>query len=200
MTIFTSRGSDRGQAWTFDALLMLALMVGGIVYATQLLPVTDSRVVANDFAEAQLEQDSSDLLAVAAATSDLLNATVYWNDSTGRWVDANPSGMYTRVPPGHPLEEPFASVFDRRAVGYNVEVEYQTTDGESAVQRMVYQGTPGAHGVSVSTSVVIYDDTHLMNQGSNEIVADATSFYAPDIFPESRKYNVLQVRIVAWKR
>lgn len=193
------RESDRGQAWTFDALLMLALMVGGIIYATQLLPVHDSRTVANDFVEAQLEQDASDLLAVATATGDLPNATVYWNDSAGHWVDADPSGMYTRVPPGHPLEEPLTSVFDRNAIGYNVEVIYQTEAGESAVHRMVYQGTPGAHGISVSTSVVVYDDTHLTNQDGSTTLENTTNFYAPDIFPESRKYNVLHVRIIAWK-
>ena len=194
------RGTDRGQAWTFDALLMLALMVAGIVYATQLLPVHDSRAVVTDFAEAQLEQDASDLLAVSAATTDLLNATVYWNDSAGNWVHADSSGVYTRVPPGHPLEVPFSSVFDRRAIGNNVEVEYRTLVGESSVHRMVYQGTPGAHGVSVASTVVIYDDTHLVNQDDNTTVENTTSFYAPDVFPDSRKYNVVRVRIVAWRR
>lgn len=193
------KDSDRGQAWTFDALLMLALMVGGIIYATQLLPTHDNRAVAEDLVEAQLEQDVSDLLAVATATGDLRSATVYWDDTNGRWVDSGSAGVYTRAPPGHPLDIPLSSIFDTNAIGYNIEIVYQTVDGESDVHRMYYQGTPGAHGISVSSTIVLYDDTSLSSPSSQVPLVDTSNFYAPDVFQDSPKYNVIQVRIIAWK-
>jgi hypothetical protein len=191
-------GDDRGQAWTFDAILMLALMVGGVIYAMQLLPAHETRTIADDFQEAQLQQDASDLLAIAAETGALRNATLYWDDSTGQWVDANADGLYTRVPPGHPLHDGLTAVFDRNAIAYNIDVTYQTTSDESSTLRMVYQGTPGARGVSVSSTVVLHDSDNLINQGSSGTIGDSDGFYAPDIFPESEKYNVIKVRIVAW--
>lgn len=194
------RGSDRGQAWTFDALLMLALMVAGVVYAMQVVPIQEYRSVADDLAEAQLEQDVTDLLAVATASTDLLDATVYWNETGGHWVGVERAGPYTRVPTGHPLEVPLAMVFDRTAVGYNIDVVYQTDSGDSVVEPMVYQGTPGAHGVVGSASVVLYDDSYLTKVSDSIKIRNLATFYAPDVFPESRKYNVITVRITAWKR
>lgn len=196
----TSREPDRGQIWTLDALLMVALMVGGMVFALQLFPIGDSQAVEADLVEAQLEQDLTDLLAVATASNDLLYSTVYWNSSGEHWIDGDEPGPYTRVPSDHPLYEPLTMVFDRTGVGYNIDIVYGTASGELAVTRMVYQGTPGRHGVATSASVVLYDDMNLTKVNGNSKRIGSGSFYAPDIFPESRKYNVLRVRILAWKQ
>lgn len=190
---------DRGQAWTFDALLMLALMVGGVIYAMQLLPAHETRAVTDDFVEAQLQQDANDLLAIASETGALRNATLYWDDSEGQWVDARADGVYTRVPPDHPLSNGLTAVFDSNAIAYNIDVVYQTSSGDSQRIRMVYQGTPGAHGVSVASTVILYDDDYLINQGDTGTIKQSSNFYAPDIFPESSKYNVIRVQIVAWR-
>lgn len=189
---------DRAQAWTIDALLMVGLMVGGIVYALQVVPIHDDRAVTDDLIEAQLEQDLSDLLAVADASGDLRDAVVYWNDSTGRWVDAGSAGTYVRPPTGHPLREPLAG-FEARGIGYNIEIVYRTPTGDSASHRMYYQGTPGAHAVVASATVVLSDDIILSNPSENTTLGTARTFYAPDSFSHSPKYAVLRVRIIAWR-
>lgn len=189
---------DRAQAWTIDALLMIGLMVGGIVYALQVVPIHDDRAVTEELIEAQLEQDATDLLAVAGATGDLRDAVVYWNDSAGRWVDAGRDGGYVRPPAGHPLGDPLAG-FEARGIGYNIEVVYRTPTGDSASHRMYYQGTPGAHAVVASATVVVSDDTILRNQSENTTLEHARTFYAPDAFPDGPEYAVLRVRIIAWR-
>jgi hypothetical protein len=47
--------------------------------------------------------------------------------------------------------------------------------------------------------VILYDGDYLINQGDTETIKQSSTFYAPDIFPESGKYNVIRVQIVAWR-
>jgi len=84
-------------------------------------------------------------------------------------------------------------------MAYNIAVIYQTEDGSTKTKRVYYQGTPGAHAVSAQHTIVLNDDTHLTGPDSSLTVSESSTFYAPDAFPESSKYNLLQVRIIVWK-
>lgn len=191
--------ADRGQAWTLDALLMAAVMVAGVVYAASVLPASTDQAANDDEIEAQLTQDARDILAVALETGTLHNATLYWNDSAGRWSDADATGVYTTLPPGHPLEPPVRSVFTDRGIAVNLEVGVGTTGGAETAHPLLLQGAPGSHAVSVAVPVVLTDVDYLSGTGVPISLNDSTTYFAPDAFPESPKYTVLRVRLTVWR-
>ena len=190
---------DRGQALTLDAIIMAAALIFGLVTAAQIMVGNTTTTVADDLTEQQVQQDASDLLEVSNATGDLKSAITYWDDSAGRWVDSGSKGFYTTSPGGHPLEVPLKDVFGENDISYNIDVVYQNPDGTSDTYRMYYQGTPGAHAVSASFTTIVYDDTNLSGPDSSETLSSSSTYFAPDAFPYSQKYNILEVRIIAWK-
>lgn len=193
------REDNRGLYFTLDALIFAAILVAALGFAIASAPTQQTQSVAEDMAEAQLQTDAQDVLAVANGTGTLTDATVYWDDSAGRWAGSDSSGVYFRPPDGHPLETPLSQVFERNNIAYNIVIIYQTADGTTKTERVYYQGTPGAHAVSATNTVVLKDNTFLTGPDSDTTVSESSSFYAPDAFPESSKYNILQTRIIAWK-
>ncbi|MDS0243146.1 MULTISPECIES: hypothetical protein [unclassified Haloferax] len=193
------RGDERGSFWTLDAIVFAAMLIAGLIIAAQAAPTQQPQRLAADMAETQLQADAADLLAVANSTGDLRDATVYWNDDMSQFVDSGGDGYYLKPPDGHPLEVPLEEVLQRSNIVYNVDVVYQTPSGTTETERMFYQGTPGAHAVTASYTVVLYDDTSLVGPNSGKTLSEADNFYAPDAFPGGRKYNIVRVRMILWK-
>ena len=193
------RGDERGSFWTLDAIVFAAMLIAGLIIAAQAAPTQQPQRLAADMAESQMQADAADILAVANATGDLEDATIYWNDDIGHFVNSGSNGYYLKPPDGHPLEVPLKEVLQRSNIAYNVDVVYQTPSGTTETERMFYQGTPGSHAVTASYTVVLYDDTFLVGPDSAETLSEADNFYAPDVFPGSRKYNIVRVRIILWR-
>lgn len=195
---------DRAIAWTLDALLMVAVMTGGVIYAINTAPTGASEEAATNLAEAQLQSDAGDVLLVANATGNLTASTVHWNASRGAWYNSDKSGFYTTPPPKHPLQTPLADVLQQTGVAYDIAVVYQDAGYDTHTYRMFYQGTPGAHGVVASHTIILYDDTKLDWPGHDTTLGAVNSsssqtFYAPDAFPDGPKFNIVQVRVIAWQ-
>jgi hypothetical protein len=190
---------NRGLYYTLDAMLFAGLLIVAVVLAINAAPTQGSQDVAADRAEAQLQTNAQDVLAVANSTGRLKETTLYWDDSAGRWVDSGSSERYFKPPSDHPLETPLSKIFEQENIAYNIAVIYQTEDGSTETKRLYYQGTPGAHAVSAQYTTVLNDDTHLRGPDSDRTVSESSTFYAPDAFPESSKYNILQVRMIVWK-
>ena len=193
------RGDERGSFWTLDAIVFATMLIAGLIIAAQAAPTQQPQRLAADMAETQMQADAADILAVANATGDLEDAAIYWNDDAGRFVDSGSDGYYLKPPDGHPLEVPLKEILERSNIAYNVDVVYQTASGTTETERMFYQGTPGAHAVTSSYTVVLYDDTSLVGPNSGETISEADNFYAPDAFPGGRKYNIVRVRMILWK-
>jgi hypothetical protein len=194
------RNDDRGISWTLDALAMGAIMIGALVIAMQAAPTQADQSIVQDYSQAQLQQDGNDILTAASATGDLKNTTLYWDDSESTWVDAGGQSTYISPPLGHPMDRELRQIFQQDGISYNVEVQYQTVSGAYEDERIVYQGTPGQHAVVVSSHLIsIQDDTSLAGPDAGTTVSESSSFYAPDAFPASSKYNELRVYIVLWR-
>jgi hypothetical protein len=195
----TSEQTSRGSALTLDAFLAAGLLLAGLAVAISAAPAQQRQVAAADMAEAQLQTDVQDILSVANSTGALEKTTTYWDDSAGQWVDSGSSGRYFKPPDGHPLETPLTNVLRRNNIAYNVAIIYQTPEGGTSTKRAFYQGTPGSHAVSAAYTVVLKDSTHLTGPDNSMTVNESSTFYAPDAFPDSSKYNIVQVRIIAWR-
>lgn len=196
---FSLGSDDRGQALTLDSIVMSAALIFGLIYAAQIMVGNNTQTVAENLAEQQVQQDAEDLLRVSNATGGLRDSVTYWDESAGRWVGSGSKAFYTTPPPDHPIELGLTEGLRVHQISYNLEVLYQNPDGTSDVQRMYYQGTPGAHAVSSSFTMIVYDDTHLSGPDSRQTLRISSTYFAPDAFPNSEKYNVLQIRVIAWK-
>jgi hypothetical protein len=195
-----SQGRDRGITWTLDALAMGAIMIAAVLVAIQAAPIQETEAAAESFDEAQLRQDGRDILTAARETGRLRDAVLYWDDSAGTWAQAGGEQTYVTPPAGHPMKRLLRDLVQDDGISYNVEVQYRTVSGDYEDRLIVYQGTPGADAVVVeSGSIQLQDDTNLVGPDSGETVSSSSSYFAPDAYPPSQKYNVLRVNIVLWR-
>jgi len=186
---------NRGIAFTIEAVLTSLLLLSAVAFAATQLPENPGEKASDQAAKTQLQQDSTDMLAVARDRGDLKDAGLYWDDSDGNWEDASGSDPYVQPPNGHPLELPLESFYTTEGVGLNINVIYQNPDGTTGTKRMFYQGTPGPGAVVASQTVIIQDDDQLAD-GTE--VQNSVSFYAPDAFPNTNRYNTLRIQLVIW--
>jgi hypothetical protein len=179
---------------------MGVVMLMAVLIAIQAAPTQGSEALAQNYNEAQLKQDAQDVLSAAGETGRLKDATLYWDDAEGTWVDAGGDQTYVSPPSGHPMERVLKDMVQRDGISYNMVIEYRTVSGSYEDRPVVYQGTPGANGVAVASSTIqLQDDTNLVGPDSSETVSSSSSFYAPDAYPAAQKYNVLRVYIVLWR-
>ena len=195
----------RAQAHTLEAFVAAALIIGGLVFATQATAVTPlSASTSNQHIENQQEATIQGLLATSAENGDLQEAVLYWNPENGTFAGVPEQGVFVQSGPPNAFGEALnESLLDRR-IAFNVEVRYHEPDGDTSVQRMVVQGTPSDNAVSATRTVGIYNSSNLTAPGYTdrtlEDVADepGEEFYAENI-GEDQLYNVVEVRVIAWR-
>lgn len=176
------------------------LIVSGILFALNATAVTPlSASTSNQHIQNQQLTTANDLLATTAANGTLREAVVYWNTSTETFEGAD-EDYYGTGPPntfGEALNESF--LHERIAVNVYIEYWDETTKKE---QPLLYMGSPSDNAVTASRTVYLYNDTELSATGESVTVSTAAAngdFYAPDIGGGSQLFNVLEVRIVAWR-
>jgi hypothetical protein len=187
--------SDRSIMYTLDGVFMALVLMSGLLVAMSHAP--DGGDFDRQLSEMQQESDAQDLIAISAEKGSLKDATLYWDDSAGEWVNANSRGEYVTVSSSHPLSE-ILSILEDRGFAYGIIVEYLSPSGALNQIEMVNQGTPGSRAVSVSQTVTLQDDTNLYGPDSSMTVSDSSSFFAPDAF-SGPTYNILTVHLVVWR-
>lgn len=208
---FGAGDDDRGQAHTLEAFVAAILLVAGLTFALQATAVTPlSASTSSQHIENQQRAVATDLLETAADNGDLREALLYWhpgNETVERGFFDSQTGYdyYTQGGPPNALGESLDRALLDRRIAFNVYVRFHR--GESvAGQRMVYMGTPSDNAVTASRTVAVSNDTTLTAPGvenrtlsSVEPPSNGTDgFYAPGVDPGPR-YNLLEVRIVAWR-
>ena len=115
--------------------------------------------------------------------------------------------LTSQVPPtefGATLREQLGSGYN-----YNVYVAYNDS-GDIDRQRMVYQGQPGSGSARATRTVMLYNDSVLLNETGHRRTgavrnlsqveqSDFDEFYAPDSQRGSDIWNVFQVEVVVWQ-
>lgn len=180
------------------------IVVSGVLFALGATAVTPlSASTSNQNIQNQQLAIANDLLATAAANGTLRESVVYWNTSGAGFEDAGDGGYYTAGGPPTPFGDALNETFRDERVAFNVYVVHWngTTRAE---QRMVYMGSPSDNAVTASRTVTLYNDTELSAPDETSNVSEAWAandphFYAPDVAPGSELFNVVEVRIVAWR-
>lgn len=195
--------TERGQAFTLEAFVAALVLLASVAFALHVTGVTPATAsTANDQVENQHEGITAGLLDSAVANDSLRPTLLYWNDTNGAFHGASEEYYVSRSPQnttfGHQLEWAYGD----RSVRYNVHVYYESSDGDIRKQKLIHHGTPSDDAVRVVETVTVYDDDYLYDADgtpSNVTLSDSSSFYAPDVAPESPVYNVLRVEVVVWR-
>jgi hypothetical protein len=200
----------RGQAHTLEAFVAGLLVLSGVTFALGTTAVTPlSASTSNQHVGNQERAAATGVLEATEADGSLDDAVVYWNATPdaggeGEFYDANNSDgrAYASAPPnefGRVLEETFS---DRRAA-FNVAVVSFDRNGSRTRVSMVRMGVPSDDAVTASRQVALYDDTTFSSPESGNVSAAAEDpdrrFYASDVDPGNRLFNVVEVRITVWR-
>lgn len=193
---------DRGQAHTLEAFMAALIVVSGVLFALGATAVTPlSASTSNQHIQNQQLSVANDLLATTDANGSLRSAVVYWNSTRYRFYGTNETAYYTQGGPPNPFGKAINETFVAERVAVNVYVVYWEA-GARRQRLMVYMGSPSDNAVSASRSVSLYNDTELTAPGTDENVSAARAngtFYVPDAAPGNELFNVVEVRIVAWR-
>jgi hypothetical protein len=138
----------------------------------------------------------------------------YWDDGCGAVNYHNASeigyGNATGIVDGkYALGTLLNETFEDRGRPFNVIVEYHTNSskpgweaGETESTTMFRQGAPREQSVSVSYTVVLYDDQELTAPPAGDTTLEEAAecsngaFDIPDASPDSEVYNVVTVRVI----
>lgn len=194
--------SDRGQAYVLGAVGAGIIVLSAVIFAIQATAVTPLSVsTASQHVENQERALADTALTQAAENGTLRAAVLYWNPENRTFVDATAQGYLGRTPDnafGRQLER----VFNDEQIAVNVYVGF--SEGNASVQKeMIFQGNPSDNAVSASQTLVLMDRDNLQGPRSNETLNGTNptdDFYVEeDVAPNGSVYNVVEVRIIAWR-
>lgn len=200
--------SDRGQAYTLEAIIAALLIVSSLTFALQVTAVTPlSASTSNQHIENQQQASAAGVLTAAQEAGVLKDAVLYWDDreEAAQFHDAERITYYTNTNPPNEFGRILDRAFAGRGVAVNVLVYPQ---GEEDPLRMVYRGEPSDNSVTASRNVVIYDDDNLTRsdgsggmEESDTQVKNAQTFgnYVPDADPDTSVYSVVRVEVTVWR-
>jgi hypothetical protein len=204
---------NRAQAFTLEALIGSILLLTALLFASQAIVIApDSAGELDRSVQEERIQIVEDALAVGAENGDLSRLARYFNDSGDPFpagdTDQDGYASDTGIPRaaggrfGRIIHEEF------NTNRYNVELIYRDGSGNTStnqVTRVVYQGEPRGPTVSVSRTVVLYEDqtftapgnstTNLTGLGTDEYPIPNISSSDPNA---DEVYNVVEVRITIW--
>lgn len=203
--------SDRGQAYTLEALIGSILILTAVLFALNAVVITPTTAGTLDRSvqEERIGQ-AEDALAIATEEQELSHMVRYYNGTLdeGEPVPAGAQiGGYTREQ-GIPKAAAgrFGEILNRTFEGqqYNVEVIPLDDDGirdGGQTQEFFIQGDPTNQAVSASVTVVLYDDQTLTAPDARDTTladADPDTFPIENVDDDSEVYNVVEVRITVW--
>lgn len=187
---------QRAIMYTIDGLLMSLVLLTGLVVAYQIAP--SQAALEEDIDEQRLQTEFESLYDIAAAENNLKNATLYWDDSAGEWVGSNYDSHYTTPPPGHPLSS-ILSELEERGYAYSLQIEYLNSKGVSEQHTYFEQGTPTSDAIVLSETVGIQNNDSFVGPSSDTTPHESSTYFAPDAFKNSQRYNIFQIRLIVWR-
>jgi len=192
--------SDRGQAYTLEAIIAAVLLISSLVFALQVTAVTPlSASTSNQHIENQQRASASGVLTAAQEAGVLKDAVLFYNESQDEYHNASRIRFYTNDYPPNEFGNITRRSFEGRGLAVNIVV--YPSPGSSAA-RMVYRGEPSDNAVSASRTVTIYEDDELTAPGTSTTVQNSgnfTSYIQNDSSASGNVYNVVRVEVTIWR-
>ncbi|MFB6204945.1 MAG: hypothetical protein ABEJ05_00230, partial [Haloglomus sp.] len=192
----------RGQAHALEGVIGSLLILSAVVMALQVSVVTPlASSAASQHVGNQLQGTTQGLVASAQSRGQLRPTLLYWNASGGGFHNTGALGVYVSGGPPTAFGRRLNATFGND-VAFNVVLHYLDPDGDRQTRLLVRSGTPAENAVAVTRTVTLYDgDNVLAADGTRTgtTLADANTYFAPDVAPGQPTYNVVEVEVVAWQ-
>jgi hypothetical protein len=147
--------------------------------------------------ENQQQASAGGGLAMAAENDSLRRTLLYWNGSSDRFHGATTNGFYTRRLPTD-LGQRLERTFGERGIAYNVYAIYYKS-GRPQRKPILYRGEPTDNAVAAGRTVVIGNDTRLLNADTSPgSRVNDSNFYA-DKNGVGPLFDVVRVEVVVWR-
>lgn len=168
------RADDRGQAFTLEGFIASVVVLSAVLFALQALVFTPTSAgQVDEQVRDKLRTEARDLLTASAnnGTDDLSHHLRYFSNTSGQGTWVGDSGSLDQ---GYGEDRPLSprntilgngmnQTFNQRGFSYNVQLEYlsATEANETEETNMVFRGVPTEEAVSVTYTVVLYDNQTL---------------------------------------
>jgi hypothetical protein len=193
--------SERGQAFTLEAITASLLLIGGLVFALQATAVTPlSASTSSQHIENQQQAVAEGVLTTALEDGSLRRAVLFWDSSNSKFYGAS-ERYYVDDTPNNEFGDALDRAFGSRDIVANVYVYYQEGNRRTR-QWMIYRGEPSDNAVSASVALTLADDdvVHDSNGDPTGPRLDST----PDFYASNANtggvYNVVEVEVVVWRQ
>jgi len=208
--------SERGQVYTLEGLSSAILLLTAVLLSLQAIVITPTTAgTVDQDLKAQLGTQAGDSLEIAHENGSLADSALYWNNSSQTFYDPTPGDpdIYPVSDFGYGPETPptklgalLNQTFTQQGHTYSVFFEYRTdTDDprKRAREPFVDRGEPTANAVTQTFTITLTDSMVLTNPDDNRTLTDLNndpdaSYFAPDIAPNGRVYNVIRVTVIVW--
>ena len=194
--------SERGQAFTLEAITASLLLIGGLVFALQATAVTPlSASTSSQHIENQQQAVAEGALTTALEDGSLRRAVLFWDRSNSEFHGAS-ERYYVDDTPDNEFGDALDRAFGSRNIVANVYIHYREGDRRIR-QRMIYRGEPSDNAVSASVVLTLFDDD-VVHDSSGDPTGprlDSTpDFYVSDANTGSGVYNIVEVEVVVWRQ
>lgn len=197
----TEGRTNRGQAHVLEGVAAAILILASVTFALQMTAVTPlTASTSNQHLQTQAAGAGSGALIGAAENHSLERTVRYWNESEDEFHGVGESGYYESSIPT-PFGETLESTLGDAGLVYNVNLQYVARDGTHRVRTLLNQGEPSDHAVSVTRTVILYDDDQLLDASGSDrdrTLEETEGYFAKDAI-EGPVYNVVRVEVVAWR-
>lgn len=191
---------SRGQLHTLEGFTALVIILTAILFSLQAVSVTPTASsTASQVVETKNVIHTDDLLAASAADGSLEEAILNFSEGDATYAESNFSFYEGADPPGE-FGDVLDQRFSQRGIVYNLEI---FCEGNEDGKTLVDKGGPSSNAVSASHYIILHDDDTLThNDNPNTKLENAGRFQSnvcPQTSSGSSLYNVVEVRITAWR-
>jgi len=193
------RAEDRAQAFTLEGFIASVVVLTAILFALQAIVLTPtSGGQVDEEVRNNLGTQARDILRASAhnGSSDLSHHIRFFsNETNATWV-----GDSERLDRGYGENQPLSprrtllgtamnQTFKQRGFSYNIQLEYlsATEANETETVPMVFRGVPTEEAVSVSCTVVLFDNETLTVPASKD--PDCASKPIEEVIPNSPDFS-----------
>jgi len=217
--------TDKGQAHTLEGFAAGIIVLLALVVAIQSVSVTPtSSSTASQAVETRQYYLADDVLSSTAASGDLKDALLEWNDTKASFDDdLNDSevGLRGQTYQGSNPENEFGDALERaflsEGVAYNVDITCLDPSGGMSEKRFINNGNPSKHASTATQTIVLHQNDTLTHDANPDTELWETERFGivcenltprpgddPDDFEysgsaDSGIYNVVGVRITVWR-
>lgn len=182
--------SVRGQAFTLEGFIASVVILSAVLFALQAIVITPTSSGQLDQEVTQnLKTQGRDILTASAnnGTEDLSFLLRLFGNQTSGPAETWERGQNRQT--GYGSDEPFAhrdtllgnalnETFKQRGFSYNLVVEYlsATSVNETRTANIVFRGSPSEESVSVTYTIVLYDNQTLTGSPNSSASVDCTEY------------------------